>query len=59
MLSYYVAIIALCLFYLVQSFSPQLPWAVCAPQWGDTCVPSGGGATPGPGAVSSAELYFT
>ncbi|CAG9113477.1 unnamed protein product [Plutella xylostella] len=58
MLSYYVAIIALCLFYLVQSFSPQLPWAVCAPQW-DACVPSGGGATPGPGAVSSAELYFT
>ncbi|CAG9133366.1 unnamed protein product [Plutella xylostella] len=59
-LSYYVAIIALCLFYLVKSFSAELPWAVCDPAWGATCVPSGaGGGAPVAGGVSSAELYFT
>lgn len=58
-LSYYVSIVALCLFYLAMSFQPTLPWAVCREEW-ENCVPS----QPTEGVVinenssSSAELYF-
>nr|XP_049699566.1 sodium-dependent nutrient amino acid transporter 1 isoform X2 [Helicoverpa armigera] len=59
--SYYMSIVGLCLYYLVMSFQSTLPWALCRPEW-ENCVPSGQTAndtelTGEP--VSSAELYFT
>ncbi|XP_063824948.1 sodium-dependent nutrient amino acid transporter 1-like [Ostrinia nubilalis] len=61
-LSYYVSIIALCLYYLAMSFQSTLPWALCDPEWESDkvyCVPSGYTAPPGINGTSSAELYFT
>lgn len=63
-LSYYVSIIALCLYYLARSFNATLPWALCQPEWDNEsiyCVPSGQTGTPEDlrNATSSAELYFT
>ncbi|CAH0397886.1 unnamed protein product [Chilo suppressalis] len=62
-LSYYVSIIALCLYYLAMSFQTTLPWALCNPEWKqfESCVPSG---QPPPAdfdgnLTSSAQLYFT
>lgn len=59
-LSYYMSIIALCLYYLAMSFSSTLPWAICRPEW-ENCVPSVGADPDADTAngVSSAELYFT
>ncbi|KAL4713244.1 hypothetical protein ACJJTC_013174 [Scirpophaga incertulas] len=60
-LSYYVAIIALCLYYLAMSFTDPLPWAVCLPTW-DDCLPSDNSAEnvdPNINYTSSAEYYFT
>ncbi|CAK1547193.1 unnamed protein product [Leptosia nina] len=59
-MSYYVSIIALCLYYLAMSFSSTLPWALCDESW-DDCVPSGQSvnASMTGNATSSAELYFT
>ncbi|XP_075973531.1 sodium-dependent nutrient amino acid transporter 1-like [Anticarsia gemmatalis] len=60
-LSYYVSICALCLYYLAMSFQSTLPWAMCQPEW-TNCVPSDpsqptfGEVTAN--ASSSAELYF-
>ncbi|CAH2106398.1 unnamed protein product [Euphydryas editha] len=58
-LSYYVSIIALCLYYLAMSFNATLPWSVCDPEW-ENCVPSGltENVTLTPNSTSSAELYF-
>ncbi|XP_061377371.1 sodium-dependent nutrient amino acid transporter 1-like [Danaus plexippus] len=58
-LSYYVSIIALCIYYLAMSFQAPLPWAVCDPSWVN-CVPS---SSTGENAnvvngTSSAESYF-
>ncbi|CAG9786166.1 unnamed protein product [Diatraea saccharalis] len=62
-LSYYVSIIALCLYYLAMSFKSTLPWSVCNPEWDryENCVPSGQPAPTGMtgNLSSSAELYFT
>ncbi|KAL0841250.1 hypothetical protein ABMA28_014976 [Loxostege sticticalis] len=60
-LSYYVSIIALCLYYLSMSFQSTLPWALCNPEWESIayCVPSGMSVPPGVNGTSSAELYFT
>ncbi|KAL1497741.1 hypothetical protein ABEB36_008647 [Hypothenemus hampei] len=61
---------AITLFYLINSFTSNLPWSTCNPSWENvtwvqnqniTCIPSNGeGVTPEPGRVeiSSAELYF-
>ncbi|KAI8435982.1 hypothetical protein MSG28_004132 [Choristoneura fumiferana] len=60
-LSYYVSIIALCLFYLVMSFQSTLPWAICDDSWTDVyCVPSDQteGIDETKNGTSSAELYF-
>ncbi|CAG4979847.1 unnamed protein product [Colias eurytheme] len=59
-LSYYVSIIALCLYYLSMSFQSTLPWAVCDPAW-ENCVPSGQTENFDHtiNGTSSAELYFT
>ncbi|KAL0841252.1 hypothetical protein ABMA28_014978 [Loxostege sticticalis] len=58
-LSYYVSIIALCLYYFAMSFQSTLPWAVCDPSWED-CVPSdpNHNITPTENSTSSAELFF-
>ncbi|XP_022130796.2 sodium-dependent nutrient amino acid transporter 1 [Pieris rapae] len=58
-LSYYVLIIGLCLYYLSMSFTSTLPWAVCQPEW-DNCVPSGQteNLNTTENGTSSAELYF-
>uniref|UniRef100_A0A0C9R7W8 Transporter n=1 Tax=Fopius arisanus TaxID=64838 RepID=A0A0C9R7W8_9HYME len=39
--SYYCCLMALTLFYLVSSFSSELPWAHCREEWGDSCIDSG------------------
>ncbi|XP_013199760.1 sodium-dependent nutrient amino acid transporter 1 isoform X2 [Amyelois transitella] len=61
-LSYYVSIVGLCLFYLAMSFQATLPWAVCDPSWNDViCVPSAPNENQHldiENASSSAELYF-
>ncbi|XP_041978591.1 uncharacterized protein LOC121732704 [Aricia agestis] len=60
-LSYYMSIIGLCMYYFAMSFSGTLPWAVCQPDW-PNCVPSGASvnmtAIEGE-PTSSAEYYFT
>ncbi|CAH0701206.1 unnamed protein product [Spodoptera exigua] len=59
-LSYYVSIVALCLYYLCMSFLPTLPWSVCQDDWED-CLPSDPNQPVGNitnEASSSAELYF-
>lgn len=59
-LSYYVSIVGLCLYYLAMSFQATLPWAECRPEW-INCVESGVSANRSetPNATSSAEYYFT
>ncbi|XP_047995017.1 sodium-dependent nutrient amino acid transporter 1-like isoform X2 [Leguminivora glycinivorella] len=60
-MTYYVSIIALCLYYLVFSFQSTLPWAVCDESWTDVlCVPSGqaGEGVHVENGTSSAELFF-
>ncbi|XP_015590857.1 sodium-dependent nutrient amino acid transporter 1 [Cephus cinctus] len=39
--SYYCALMSLTLYYLIMSFSAELPWAWCREEWGDFCVASG------------------
>ncbi|CAK1547194.1 unnamed protein product [Leptosia nina] len=58
-LSYYVSIIGLCLYYLAMSFTSTLPWAICQPEW-ENCVPSGETENINNTAngISSAEYYF-
>lgn len=38
--TYYSSLMALTLFYLVASFSAELPWATCQEDWGDACTDS-------------------
>lgn len=61
-LSYYVSIVGLCLYYLAMSFQATLPWALCEEEWFKNydCIPSGESVnrTERPNATSSAELYF-
>ncbi|KAI5651870.1 sodium:neurotransmitter symporter family domain-containing protein [Phthorimaea operculella] len=60
-LSYYVSIVALCMYYLVMSFQSELPWSVCQPDW-PNCVPASASAAEGDiiveNGTSSAEYYF-
>ncbi|XP_033214229.1 sodium-dependent nutrient amino acid transporter 1-like [Belonocnema kinseyi] len=67
--TYYSSLMALTLFYLIVSFSSELPWAKCKHEWGDHCVDSGSKKDnfnnesneffEVEGKRSSAELYFT
>lgn len=60
--SFYPAIMAITLRYLFYSFTSELPWGKCNPDWPQPCYP----ATPdinynvslANGTQSSAELYF-
>ncbi|XP_020706820.2 sodium-dependent nutrient amino acid transporter 1-like [Athalia rosae] len=62
--TYYCSLMSLTLFYLVKSFSAELPWSTCAPEW-DNCVDSVRSndsvvsAKDNATLRSSAELYFT
>lgn len=38
--SYYVSLIAITLYYIFASFTSELPWATCKESWGDNCVDS-------------------
>ncbi|KAF2906108.1 hypothetical protein ILUMI_00069 [Ignelater luminosus] len=61
--TYYCSLMAITLFYLVNSFTSELPWAECNPEWKDDnfhCVPSGyTGKTSLNNSISSSELWFT
>ncbi|XP_026753316.2 sodium-dependent nutrient amino acid transporter 1-like [Galleria mellonella] len=61
-LSYYVSIIALCLYYLAVSFQSTLPWAVCLDEWiiEYNCIDANSNVNPEllGNATSSTELYF-
>nr|CAI5822967.1 unnamed protein product [Callosobruchus analis] len=61
--SYYASLMAITLFYLINSFTASLPWAECNPAWANTtwlkdveCVPSNGRATTANDTISSAEI---
>lgn len=59
--TYYCSLIALTLFYMIKSFSAQLPWAECWPSWNDVkCIDAKSNIAMAnrTGAVSSSELYF-
>lgn len=56
--TYYSSIMGLTLKYLFDSFSSELPWSTCKPEWG-ACVSALNDTTYGnETAKSSAELYF-
>lgn len=38
--TYYSSLMALTFYYLIASFSAELPWATCLKEWGDTCIDS-------------------
>ncbi|KRT86582.1 neurotransmitter transporter, partial [Oryctes borbonicus] len=64
--TYYCALMAIILFYFINSFTADLPWTSCWPEWIEdniTCVPalSKGNITIPNGTIpiSSSELYFT
>lgn len=64
-ISYYCALLAIALHYLFASFSKELPWAHCKPEWGGNCVDSRPAiqftnytSHTEDGQTSSAELYF-
>ncbi|XP_072761035.1 sodium-dependent nutrient amino acid transporter 1 isoform X2 [Anoplolepis gracilipes] len=38
--TYYSSLMALTFYYLIASFSAELPWATCLKEWGDICVDS-------------------
>ncbi|KAK6643313.1 hypothetical protein RUM43_004818 [Polyplax serrata] len=60
-LTYYCAIMAITLFYLIASFSSELPWTRCKPEWQDcfdSVVSNGTIFRNTTGLRSSSELYF-
>lgn len=62
-LIYYCSLMALTVFYFIQSFASELPWSTCADEW-DMCFDSknsGGNVSDAvnlTGRKSSSELYF-
>lgn len=60
--TYYSALIALTLRYLIASFDAVLPWTYCREEWGPNCISSAkysNNVTDEPtGNISSSELYF-
>lgn len=39
-ITYYSSLVALTVYYFFASFTSQLPWSVCLPEWGPGCVNS-------------------
>jgi len=62
-LTYYCSLMALTVFYFVQSFAADLPWSTCDEKW-DMCIDSkksgdsNSSITNLTGYRSSSELYF-
>ncbi|XP_014476330.1 PREDICTED: sodium-dependent nutrient amino acid transporter 1-like isoform X2 [Dinoponera quadriceps] len=57
-ITYYCALMALTLFYMVASFQSVLPWAYCWHEWEGCFDSSTGSGASGNGSISSAEFYF-
>ncbi|XP_055596970.1 sodium-dependent nutrient amino acid transporter 1-like [Uranotaenia lowii] len=60
-ITYYAAVLAITVRYLVASFSAELPWSKCDPSWTDCVDSSFIGSIPignGTKVKTSAELYF-
>ncbi|KAK4874052.1 hypothetical protein RN001_013412 [Aquatica leii] len=65
--TYYCSLMALTLFYLINSFTSDLPWATCKPEWEEenkrqnlTCVSSSDkDSVTHSNKISSSELFFT
>ncbi|XP_012219264.2 sodium-dependent nutrient amino acid transporter 1-like isoform X1 [Linepithema humile] len=58
-ITYYCALMALTLYYLVASCQSELPWAHCWEEWGDACFSSSSaGGHVKNGSRSSADWYF-
>jgi len=58
-ITYYCALMALTLFYMVASCQSVLPWSYCWEEWGDECFNSSSiGGQVKNGSRSSADLYF-
>lgn len=65
--TYYCALMAIILYYFVNSFTADLPWASCWPEWNTkniTCIPASSRDNnitieDGMIAISSSELFFT
>lgn len=55
--SYYASLMALTLFFFIQSFKSVLPWTICQDDW-PFCLPADGSDPDGGGNVSSSEYYF-
>lgn len=73
LMTYYSSLMSLTLFFLVASFSAELPWSKCREEWGHYCIDSGRKANTSADSArgfdavaedveeqyrSSAELYF-
>jgi solute carrier family 6 amino acid transporter-like protein 5/7/9/14 len=62
-LTYYCSLMALTVFFFLQSFASDLPWSTCDKEW-DMCINSGKGEYNKSGIAnvtgykSSSELYF-
>ncbi|KAJ8939840.1 hypothetical protein NQ314_010969 [Rhamnusium bicolor] len=63
--TYYCSLMAITLFYLINSFTSNLPWSECNPVWDNesflqnlTCVASKASASNLNNTISSAELWF-
>lgn len=63
--TYYCSLMAITLFYLINSFTSDLPWAECRSEWKTdlelqniTCVPSNSKGPVIENSRSSSELYF-
>lgn len=59
--TYYCTLMAITGIYFVNSFTSDLPWATCRPEWQNTgiqCIPSNSVGTPPPNSLSSSEMYF-
>lgn len=58
-ITYYCALMALALYYMVASCQGILPWSYCWDEWGDACFDnSAGNRRAANGSQSSADLYF-
>ncbi|XP_031628886.1 sodium-dependent nutrient amino acid transporter 1-like [Contarinia nasturtii] len=66
-MTYYSSLVALTVYYFFASFASQLPWTVCLPEWGPTCIDSSSknnltfltnSSSNNSEVASSSELYF-
>ncbi|XP_011158501.1 sodium-dependent nutrient amino acid transporter 1 [Solenopsis invicta] len=56
--TYYSSLMALTLYYLIASFSAELPWATCLKEWGDTCLDSSTKRNHSANSTAEGSMYF-